>query len=53
MSRGRENSRTLQDELPLGSDPHRSWAPVLILAAIYLAWFGVLLWLATTQVGWK
>jgi hypothetical protein len=53
MSRGQGSVRTTESGLPLGSDPKRSWMPVFVLAAIYLSWFGVLLWLATTQVGWK
>jgi hypothetical protein len=53
MSRGNQNAREIDDGRPLGSDPQRSWTPVFVLSAIYLAWFGVLLWLASTQVGWK
>ena len=53
MSRGEAKSRIPEAELPLGSDPRRSRTPVYVLATIYLAWFGFLLWLASTQVGWK
>lgn len=53
MSRAKANVRMPENDLPLGSDPNRSWTPVYVLGAIYLGWFGVLLWLATTQVGWK
>ena len=36
---------------PFGSRPDRSWAPVYFWAALYLLWFGVLLWMAIAHVG--
>jgi hypothetical protein len=53
MNRGDRDTAISENDLPLGSDPRRSWTPVFVLTAVYLAWFGFLLWLATTQVGWK
>lgn len=41
------------DGAPFGVTPRRSPVPVYMLGAIYLAWFGFLIWMALTQVGWK
>ncbi|MBI5863553.1 MAG: hypothetical protein HZB38_03385 [Planctomycetes bacterium] len=38
---------------PFGAETRRSFGPVIFFAVMYLVWFGFLVWLALTQVGWK
>lgn len=39
------------DSLPLGADPSRSAAPLVLSAVLYVAWFLALVWMAFSQVG--
>lgn len=44
---------TADDPRPFGAQTSRPRWPLVVLAVIFLAWCGVLVWLATTQVGMK
>lgn len=46
-------TQSSDDPAPFGTRPRRSWTPVYLLGFIYAVWFGLLLWMAATQVGWK
>ena len=39
------------DQLPLGSDPTRSKAPLIVWGVLYGVWFVVLFWMAYKHVG--
>lgn len=38
---------------PFGTEPRRSPASLYFFVTLFVVWFGVLLWLAGTQVGLK
>ncbi len=38
------------DNAPFGTRPRRGSGPLILLGVLYAAWFGVLLWMAATQV---
>jgi hypothetical protein len=49
--RGREGTQPPDDGMPFGSDRRRSWTPVVVLGALYLAVALSLLWMAAAQAG--
>ena len=38
---------------PFGTEPRRSSGPLYLILGLFLVWVGVLLYIATTQVGLK
>ena len=51
MTEDKRNSSTTDPLAPYGTQPRRSNVPLVLLAALYVLWLLLLLWMAATQVG--